>query len=773
MPTQIEKLAEGFRNNTSAFPDMLGVLAEHLGVTANALHRLGVGWCPIAEFKKGKNFLGWWAIPERNSGAKTVGISLRSMNDLKVMYPGSDHGLFYEVNPEHEHGNRQYEAGAHNWVRTMETGIACPICGKPDGCLLSSENPSDPKAVVCIRERSPRELRFGFLHIRKSDGLLTGRRALADDGRPLVIVEGASDAATALDLGFAAVGRASNRFVTGLADLVRGYSGPIWIIGENDKKANGDEPGKEGMTIAFQAVRGAAKSVTMVMPPPHIKDLRVWKLNHGLTDQQLDAYVTANGFAHVENATIEDDRPHTVALTYLNEKHKMGDRFLLRRWESEWYQWRDSHYRVLSEDEFHKPLWLWAKHKYLTTTAKNGNTNILPLHMTKSLAANLSEAMSAETLIEEKRIPAWLNGIEGPESADLVIFSNGILNVSRYLRGEDNCMVDPTPDLFTTSALPFAFDPIAKCPEWHRFLKSSLGDDPKKIDLVREWIGYCMTSDTCMQKMMFMRGPPSSGKGTLIRVITELVGKDQTAAATFSDLSGPFGLQSLVGKNLCTVGDSRTPKNGDVMRGLEVLLNIVGNDNVPVNRKNLSALPLIRMSCRIVIASNSFLEVPDESGAMMRRLLFLEFKHSFLGKEDKGLEAKLAAEIPGIAVWALEGLRQLKTRGYFTTPDSSKDSMIEWRLSTSPLAAFLEECCEIGKESDEVQKSELFDAWDGWSRERAMRATTRTSFFNRMRNADPRIISDTYEKGAHKFSVYRGIRLKEWAARKFTGAMPT
>jgi hypothetical protein len=286
----IPGLLEAYEGN--AYPAMREHLATHLGVSADSLRRLALGWAPIVEFKKGKNFTGWWAIPERDDAGEPIGISLRSQNDMKVMLPGSKHGLIFEVNPEHERGSKGYEAGPHNWIRTMDAGVPCPICKRPDGCILSAEDPADPKAVICIREKSgaAKPMKFGYLHIRKPEGQLTGRSALADNGGPVIVVEGMSDAAAAMDLGYNSVGRPSNLACMDMvANLVRGRS--VIIVGENDKKADGKEPGREGMITAYQAVRNTCRDVKTVMPPDHIKDLRAWRVKYGLTRDQFEAYV--------------------------------------------------------------------------------------------------------------------------------------------------------------------------------------------------------------------------------------------------------------------------------------------------------------------------------------------------------------------------------------------------------------------------------------------------------------------------------------------------
>ena len=45
------------------------------------------------------------------------------------------------------------------------------------------------------------------------------------------------------------------------------------------------------------------------------------------------------------------------------------------------------------------------------------------------------------------------------------------------------------------------------------------------VALIREMMGYLISSDTSMQRVFFLWGQPRSGKGTIMRVTTALVGK--------------------------------------------------------------------------------------------------------------------------------------------------------------------------------------------------------------------------------------------------------
>lgn len=757
--TDWEKLHSTFLGNM--LEGMYEWLASRLMVSVKSLRDLQVGWVPVVKFKKGEktSYCGWFTIPMRDATGVVTGFSLRNQDDKKVTFPGSKPGCFYVVNPKHSHGDKGYSNGSHNWVRTMDAGQLCPVCGKPDGCLLSAEDTSDPKAVVCRVKESNKRMRFGWLHIRKPEGMLSAESVLSGDGVVLA-VEGMSDVAAAADLGFTGVGKPGN--VQGqdiLADLVRGRS--VVVLGENDLKTDGKWPGRDGMLATFQTVKRATRDAKMAMPPPFVKDLRAWKNTHGLTAAGLTEYVTNHGTARVDHLVLDNDAPLTIARAFLRDNYLVGKRTILRQWEENWYLYSESHgrYEMLKDAPIIQKFYQWSDGKQVQKETEKG-VKLESLTATPWMFTSFKQAALADTLVDVKGIPSWINNVRGPNADDLVVFNNGILNVPGFLGGRDDYLLETTPDFFNTTALPIAFDPAAECPTWLSFLASSLGDEPAKIDLLQEWMGYCMTPDTSRQKMMYLRGVTGGGKGTVLHVLQALVGEPQTATTSFSDLAGPFGLSPLVGKLVCLIWDARTPKGMDAMRGLEVLLNISGNDSVQVNRKFKDQLDGARLTARITIASNIFLDVPDHSGAMLRRLNVIEFQRTFADKADDRLKDKLLAEIAGIAIWALHGLKRLRDNDKFTVPESSKEAMQEWKVDTSPTASFLRDCTEADGRGV-TGRDELYDCWSGWAQDFRATPTTKSVFFQRVRTNAPYIINES--------KAFRGIRIRSDAARRYLG----
>jgi hypothetical protein len=508
--------------------------------------------------------------------------------------------------------------------------------------LVNAATSNDPAGdAICIRYRQPvrtgdwiRPMKFGHLH--SSRAFTVGVTALANHGGPVVVVEGMSDTAAALDLGFDSIGRPSNlACMDVLCDLVRGRD--VIVIGENDAKLNKktgltDTPGRDGMVAAFQMVKRACPNATMLTPPSHVKDLRAWVAKYKLTRDQFLEYHAEKGEKHAEELLLQDARPLTIARAYLNSTSRMANRYTVRRWHSAWWKYSGAKYVEVDPEAFRQPLYPWSHDKQvLVVNPSKGTETLTPLVCNTALINNVEDAIMSETLVQDATIPCWINNVSGPNPRDLIVFKNGILHVPSFLAGETEgkYLLDSTPDLFTTVALPFAFDPTAECPNWKAFLRTSLGDDGDKIKLLREWLGYCMTPDTSMHKLMYFRGPTGAGKSVILNIMCKMIGEEQSASTSFRDLCGDFGLQPLLGKQIAVIPDVRVSHKTDVMRGLEILLNITSGDAVQVNQKMVKAISRHKLMTRITLAGNDFIDVPDHAGAMVRRLNVIEFDKSF------------------------------------------------------------------------------------------------------------------------------------------------
>lgn len=313
--------------------------------------------------------------------------------------------------------------------------------------------------------------------------------------------------------------------------------------------------------------------------------------------------------------------------------------------------------------------------------------------------------------------PFWIDG-NGPFQANEALpMRNHVVHLPGVVFGEladqSRFVIPATPNLFCTYALNFNFDLDAGEPtEWLKFLASIWPDDQESIDALQDWFGYCLLPDTRQEKIGLFIGPKRSGRGTIARLLTALVGPENVAGPRLASFATNFGLEPLITKPLAIIGDARISGRADTGAITETLLGISGEDTFTIDRKHKSPWTG-KLPTRIMLLSNELPKLPDQSGALVGRFLVWKFTESFFGKEDLGLDARLKAELPSILLWAITGYQRLRARGRFVQPKSADDLLDEVRDMSSPVGAYVRERGEIGHDFD-VDRADLFSDWCGW-----------------------------------------------------------
>jgi putative DNA primase/helicase len=324
-----------------------------------------------------------------------------------------------------------------------------------------------------------------------------------------------------------------------------------------------------------------------------------------------------------------------------------------------------------------------------------------------------------------------------------------------------------TDRLFVTNALDFEYHAEAAAPEhWQAFLHSLWPGDAESIESLAEMFGYLLTDDTSQQKMFMLVGPPRSGKGTILRVLEALVGHQNRVSPSLASLGSQFGLQPLIGKRVAMISDARLSGRSDQQPIVENMLRISGEDALTIDRKNIAAWSG-KLPARFVLATNELPAFSDASSALANRFLLFKFDTSFLGREDHGLTARLLKELPGILLWALDGLDRLRERGFLQRPASADELAQDLLEQTSPVRAFVEERCVLGEHST-CDRDDLFEAWKKWCITQGRdHSGTKVSFGRQLSAAFPSIKRAQPREGGTRLNLYRGIRaLHDWELGK-------
>jgi putative DNA primase/helicase len=401
---------------------------------------------------------------------------------------------------------------------------------------------------------------------------------------------------------------------------------------------------------------------------------------------------------------LDRGKPLVTARKFLAEKHREGSLPTLFRQDKTFFSWTGSHYAEIQDDDVRSELYAYLE-KAFCKTPRDG---VVLYNPKKNNVGNIMDALHAAVNLPAKvRAPAWLDGRDRPAPSDVIACTNGLLD-ARTLQ-----LLPATPLFFSRNALSFPYDENAAEPtEWLAFLDAIWPEDQGAIACLQEIFGYLLTGDTRHQKAFLVIGPKRSGKGTVGRVLTRLLGEVNVVNPTLGQFATNFGLAPLIGKRLAIISDARLGGRADDQAIAERILTITGEDSVTIDRKHKTAWTG-RLETRFLIMSNELPRLSDSSGALASRFVVLTMTRSFYGNEDMDLGDRLLAELPGILNWALVGLKRLHDRGHFLQPISSSEVQQELADLGSPVGTFIRDTCEVAP-GRRVPVDELFERWRLW-----------------------------------------------------------
>ncbi|MCB0720377.1 MAG: DUF3854 domain-containing protein, partial [Bacteroidetes bacterium] len=432
--------------------------------------------------------------------------------------------------------------------------------------------------------------------------------------------------------------------------------------------------------------------------------------------------------------------PMDLAKIMVDEVFTCDTGVRLRWWRDEFYSFNRRCYESVPESELIANVLKWLDFRGLPATPR-GASDIV-----KCLGA-LCQVKSA------RNAPCWLDNEKMGDG--WVSFKNGLFRIT----GESAIRGSPhTARYFTPWAMDYPFDSNAGCEEWLTFLDDVFDADTERIDLLQRWFGLLLTSDTSFQKLLLMIGPPRAGKGTIVRVIRSLVGPANCAAPTLSSLANRFCLASLMTKTVAIMPDAHIGRHADGIRVAEVLKSVVGEDPQDIDRKYKPPLSAVRLPTRFVVSCNELNHFTDASGALAARLSIIPFEKSYLGREDRTLEARLGAELSGIVNWSIVGLARLGREGRLIVPSKSQPIHDNFKRISSPTAAFADDCLEVHPTFSE-ETNDLYDAWVGWCRINGHEAGSNARLGERLRAVNPSIERARHRVDGVRSYLYSGVRL--------------
>jgi P4 family phage/plasmid primase-like protien len=283
-----------------------------------------------------------------------------------------------------------------------------------------------------------------------------------------------------------------------------------------------------------------------------------------------------------------------------------------------------------------------------------------------------------------------------------IMCENGLLDLLR------RDLSEARPDHYALAKIATEYDEAAECPRWLDFLQESIDDEAERAKF-QEYAGYTLWRHSQdFGKAMFLVGPTDSGKGTAIKAIKQVLGRDNVAAESLEDLiETRWGTAQLYG-NIANMRNEVTPSGLNQVQKFKELTG--GEDEVSAEFKGQDKFQFV-VTQKFIFSTNEVPTVQNADQAFYNRLLFVEFPNTVAPEDqDKQLLDKLADEKSGILNWMLEGLDRLLKQGQFSGERTTSGKKEICDAFGGVRDRFIHNCLMItGDEDDIVSKSDLHD----------------------------------------------------------------
>jgi putative DNA primase/helicase len=290
---------------------------------------------------------------------------------------------------------------------------------------------------------------------------------------------------------------------------------------------------------------------------------------------------------------------------------------------------------------------------------------------------------------------------------------------------------DGTPDDRITLHTKIAFDPLAACPRWDRFLTEIFDGDSELISYVRRAVGYSLTGLTLEQCFFCCNGAGANGKSTFLHAIRNVLG---SYASNLPFSAFELAARSTIPNDVATLPGRRfvtAIETDESARLNEARIKALTGGDIITARLLYRDLFSFRPVAKFWLAFNHPPMVADDSHGFWRRVQQIPFLRQFDPKADPTLEETLSAEAPGILAWGVRGCIEWQACG-LTPPAVVQGATQTYRIESDPLREFLEDRCIQGP-TEAVSAAALREAYVSWARKNGeARILTRAEFTRRL-----------------------------------------
>jgi putative DNA primase/helicase len=317
---------------------------------------------------------------------------------------------------------------------------------------------------------------------------------------------------------------------------------------------------------------------------------------------------------------------------------------------------------------------------------------------------------------------------------DVVFNNTPVWNfVNGTLELETGNFRDHNPNDYCSVQSSYPYNPDATYRAWTSFIHDITTGDPRVSELLQLIPGYVFEPTNKYEKIFVLSGNGSNGKSKYLEILRQLFG-----AANVSHLQPRAMLDKF---RLIQFRESIVNMAGEIKSNLsdteELLKSIASGEPQSACYKSKDFVTFVPRT-KLIFATNDQLSSGDTSDGLLRRLVMVDFKVSFVDNPDpndpyqrqKNVDIldELTGELNsgGVFNWAYEGYKLLRAVGYFTETADQTQLLQDFKRSSNPILVFWEE--KSGEFGDEMDNNDVYGDYCQWCSLNGFKAVTSIKF---------------------------------------------
>ena len=311
--------------------------------------------------------------------------------------------------------------------------------------------------------------------------------------------------------------------------------------------------------------------------------------------------------------------------------------------------------------------------------------------------------------------------------------NNLILNVKNGLFDLESGKLKPhSPRFFSRNQLPVVYDPNSGPKKFVKFMRECL---PNRIDreIIYEFSASILLRDAVrLEKILMSVGPGANGKSTFLSVLESVIGKENISNISIHDLLyNRFAKSQLDGK----LANIHPDISNDELSRVGILKAIVSGDPIYVEKKGRDGFKMKNYS-KLIYSCNQLPEINEDTDAVFRRFLIIEWPIQFFGKEDnKNLIYELTSEeeLSGVLNLLIHKAQKVLHQNRLTYDQSTEQLRIEWKEKADPVQLFVNENIRHDELSI-ITKNDIYQKYVKWCTDRKLIPKIDRQFTTKMKS---------------------------------------